>query len=72
MGRLNERMRCMADSELRLRHELREAEKGRQELQERVVELQAQLEHAQQTYSEAAREVGQMSLRLNEPLDVDL
>lgn len=39
MGRLNERMRGMADSELRLRHELQDAERGRQELQERVVEL---------------------------------
>eukprot|EP00913_Durusdinium_trenchii_P035463 g33188.t1 len=66
MGRLNERLRATAESELRVRHELQSSEHARQELQERVVELSGQLEHAQQAYSEAAREVGQMSLRLNE------
>lgn len=66
MSRLGERLRAAADSELQLRQELQQSEQSRQELQERVVELSGQLEHAQQAYSEAAREVGAMSLRLNE------
>ncbi|CAJ1360215.1 unnamed protein product, partial [Effrenium voratum] len=66
LGRVNERLRASGDSELRLRQELQSSEHSRQELQERVVELSGQLEHAQQAYSEAAREVGTMSLRLNE------
>ncbi|CAE7240587.1 unnamed protein product, partial [Symbiodinium sp. CCMP2456] len=66
MSRLGERLRAAADSELQLRQELQQSEQSRQELQERAVELSGQLEHAQQAYSEAAREVGAMSLRLNE------
>jgi len=66
MSRLGERLRAAADGELQLRQELQQSEQSRLELQERVVELSGQLEHAQQAYSEAAREVGAMSLRLNE------
>eukprot|EP00439_Symbiodinium_sp_Y106_P083046 s803_g22.t2 len=68
MSRLGERLRAAADGELQLRQELQQSEQSRLELQERVVELSGQLEHAQQAYSEAAREVGAMSLRLNEHL----
>ncbi|CAE7217961.1 unnamed protein product [Symbiodinium sp. CCMP2592] len=66
MSRLGERLRAAADGEMQLRQELQQSEQSRLELQERVVELSGQLEHAQQAYSEAAREVGAMSLRLNE------
>ncbi|CAE7498346.1 unnamed protein product [Symbiodinium natans] len=66
MSRLGERIRAAADGEMQLRHELQQSEHCRQELQERVVELSGQLEHAQQAYSCLIGTVGAMSLRLNE------
>eukprot|EP00931_Biecheleriopsis_adriatica_P021256 TRINITY_DN13952_c0_g1_i1.p1 TRINITY_DN13952_c0_g1~~TRINITY_DN13952_c0_g1_i1.p1 ORF type:complete len:787 (-),score=245.84 TRINITY_DN13952_c0_g1_i1:156-2516(-) len=64
--RLNERLRAAGESEMQLRRELQLNEQARQEMQERIAELQGQLERAQQAYSEAAREVGSMNQRLNE------
>jgi len=64
--RLSDRIRLSSDTELQLRRELQMGESSRQELQERVSELSGQLERAQAAYSEAAREVGEMTMRLNE------
>jgi len=64
--RLSERLRLASDTELQLRRELQLGENARQEMQERVSELSGQLERAQAAYSEAAREVGEMTMRLNE------
>ncbi|CAE7760662.1 unnamed protein product, partial [Symbiodinium necroappetens] len=72
MSRLGERLRAAADSELQLRQELQQSEQSRQELQERVVELSGRYscEPSERPFTlwigEAAREVGAMSLRLNE------
>ncbi|CAE8617583.1 unnamed protein product, partial [Polarella glacialis] len=64
--RLAERLRLTADTEMELRRELQISHQGHLDLQERVAELTGQLERAEAAYSEAAREVGSMSLRLND------